>query len=232
MSSILNSISSGDLQVQHVPKEKPVKEDSIIELLQNSEIEFETCPKLEDKLDNINTGFGENNDLHFEDKCAKPELKVPLYQENYLSEFKTEEEKAAARHALGLYNKGDVVAMSLLTAEDNLPTVSDWASAKSKQLRKGDKFFTPITSFNAVYDINGITLTTRLNDINSLIIEQQKEIMKINQVSGQQTISSLGDVKMFLQGFNNGENLHNIIDQMDQEMLRFQKTGEITITKK
>ena len=42
MSSILNSISSGDLQVQHVPKEKPVKEDSIIELLQNSEIEFET----------------------------------------------------------------------------------------------------------------------------------------------------------------------------------------------
>jgi hypothetical protein len=39
-----------------------------------------------------------------------------------LSEFKTEEEKAAARHALGIYNKGDVVAMSLLTAEDGLPT--------------------------------------------------------------------------------------------------------------
>ena len=232
MSSILNSISSGDLQVITVSKEKPVKEDSFIELLQNSEIEFETCPKLEDKLDNINTGFGENNDLHFEDKCTKPELKVPLYQENYLSEFKTEEEKAAARHALGLYNKGDVVAMSLLTAEDNLPTYSDWANTTIKQLRKGDKFFTPITSFNAVYDAEGITLTTKFKEINSLIIEQQKEIMKINQVSGEQTISSLGDVKMFLQGFNNGENLHNIINQMDQEMLRFQKTGEITITKK
>jgi hypothetical protein len=108
--------------VQQAPKEKPVKEDSIIELLQNSEIEFETCPKLEDKLENVNTGFGENNDLLFETKCKVPELKVPLYQNNYLSEFKTEEEKAAARHALGIYNKGDVVAMSLLTAEDGLPT--------------------------------------------------------------------------------------------------------------
>ena len=122
--------------------------------------------------------------------------------------------------------------MSLLTAEDNLPTYSDWANTTIKQLRKGDKFFTPITSFNAVYDAEGITLTTKFKEINSLIIEQQKEIMKINQVSGEQTISSLGDVKMFLQGFSNGENLHNIIDQMDQEMLRFQKTGEITITKK
>lgn len=285
MSSILNSISSGDLQVQQTPKEKPLKEDSIIEVLQNPEIEFETCPKL-NKIDNnhqdfntpeviiqnlienletdfvlpnksesqdidididlqcdkeflkleqefdISTGFGKNNDLHFEDKCSKPELKIPLYQENYLSEFKTEEEKAAARHALGLYNKGDVVAMSLLTAEDNLPTYSDWADHTTKQLRKGDKFFTPITAFNAVYDTEGVTLTTRFKEINSLIIEQQKEIMKINQVSGEQTISSLGDVKMFLQGFNNGENLHNIINRMDQEMLRFEKTGEITIIKK
>lgn len=58
MSSILNSISSGDLQVQQVPGEIPVKEDSIVELLQSSEIEFDTCPKFEDKLDNFNTGFG------------------------------------------------------------------------------------------------------------------------------------------------------------------------------
>ena len=58
MISILNSISSGDLQVQQVPGEIPVKEDSIIELLQSSEIEFDTCPKLEGKLDNFNTGFG------------------------------------------------------------------------------------------------------------------------------------------------------------------------------
>jgi hypothetical protein len=38
-------------------------------------------------------------------------------------------------------------------------------------------------------------------------------------------ITSLGDVKLFLQGFNNGDNLHNTIDTMNQEMLRFEKTG-------
>lgn len=277
MSSILNSISSEELQVQHVPEVKPVKEDSIIDLLQNSEIEFETypnlenkiedklenidiefeesseiefevedklennatefvenneikfetCPELQDKLENINTGFGENNDVEFDDKCSKPKLKVPLYQENYLNEFATEEEKAAARHALGLYNKGDVVAMSLLTAEDSLPTQQDLSNATVKQLRKGDKFFTPATSTNAVYDSEGTILDVRLKNIESLIVQQQKEIVSITQVSNSKTISSLGDVRMFLIGFNNGDNLHNTLDNMNKEMLRFEKTGQI-----
>ena len=122
MSSILNSISSGDLQVQQAPEVKPVKEDSIIDLLHNSEIEFNTCPTLENNLDTVNTGFGENNDLYYDAPCSKPVLKTPLYVGNYLSEFITEEEKAAARHALGLYNKGDIVAMSMLTSEQTLPT--------------------------------------------------------------------------------------------------------------
>ena len=280
MSSILNSISSGDLQVQQAPKEKPVKEDSIIELLQNSEIEFETCPKL-NKIDNnhedfdnpeviiqnlienletdfaisnkpesqdttidielecdeeflkleqefdVSTGFGENNDLLFETKCKLPELKVPLYQNNYLSEFKTEEEKAAARHALGLYNKSDVVAMSLLTAEDYLPSTSDLDNGSIKQLRKGDKFFAPITLFNAIYNSKGETLVNVLNDVNSQIIQQQKELVKIIQESKETKITSLGDVKLFLQGFNNGDNLHNALEQINQEMLRFEKTGQI-----
>ena len=274
MSSILNSISSGDLQVQQAPKEKPVKEDSIIELLQSSEIEFETCPKLEENIklseiefdisfdaqikteelketfntgfdeteelltnpntefenstniENFNTGFGEDNDLHYETKC-KPDLKTPLYQENYLKEFKTEEEKAAARHALGLYNKGDIVAMSILTAEDELPSQQQWLDATIKQLRKGDKFFTPVTQFKAVYDSKGVTLDHTIEDIRSLIITQQKEIVKINSVSKEVAITSLGDVKLFLQGFNNGDNLYNTIDTMNQEMLRFEKTGQI-----
>ena len=225
MSSILNSISAGELQVQQTPEVKPVKEDSIIDLLQNSEIEFETCPKVDDKLENINTGFGENNDLEFEDKCSKPRLKVPLYQENYLSEFVTEEEKAAARHSLGLYNKGDVVAMSLLTAEDEIPSKQAWADATIKQLRKGDRFFTPFTSFNAVFDADGENLTSRLSDFHKVIVQQQKEIAKINEVSNGDTISSLGDVRLFLQGFNNGDNLHATLDLMNQEMLRFEKTG-------
>lgn len=229
MSSILNSISSGNLQVQEVPRELPVKEDSIIELLQSSEIEFETCPKLENKLDNINTGFGANNDLHYEIPCKKPELITPLYKENYLHEFVTEEEKATARHALGLYNKGDIVAMSLLTAEDSLPTEQERNNSTIKQLRKGDKFFNPVTSIHAIYDSNGVTLDVKLKELNSLIVEQQKELVKINQPSNLQTISSLGDVKMFLQGFNNGDNLHTMLDKMNQEMLRFEVTGQITI---
>ena len=227
MSSILNSISSGELQVQHVPEVKPVKEDSIIDLLQNSEIEFNTCPTLEDKLDDINTGFGDNNDLHFEDKCSKPKLKKPLYHDNYLSEFVTEEEKAAARHALGLYNKGDVVAMSLLTTEDETPTKTDWSEVTIKQLRKGDKFFSPFVLTKAVYNSKGVSLDVSLNEINSLIIQQQKSINEIIQVSNSTTISSLGDVKLFLQGFNNGDNLHNTLTTMDKEMLRFEETGQI-----
>lgn len=229
MSSILNSISSGDLQVQQAPKEKPVKKDSIIELLQNSEIEFETCPKLVDRLDAFNTGFGENNDLHYETKCKRPDLKTPLYQENYLKEFVTEEEKAAARHALGLYNKGDVVAMSLLTAEDDVPTQQQWIDATIKQLRKGDKFFTPYTNFKSVFDSEGNTLDSRFKSMQATIVEQQKEIVRITSVSESTEVTSLGDVKLFLQGFNNGDNLKNTLDQMNEEMLRFETTGQIQI---
>lgn len=228
MSSILNSISQGDLQVQETPREKPVKEDSIVELLQNSEIEFQTCPKPQNNLNNFNTGFGENNDLHYEPLCKQHKLNTPLYRENYLKEFSSEEEKAAARHALGLYNKGDIVAMSLLTAQDDLPSKSEWDECTIKQLRKGDKFFAPITSFSAVYDSEGVTLEIRLKETKQLISEQQKEIAKITQVSREQEITSLGDVKAFLQGFNNGDNLHDTLEDMNQEMLRFENTGQIT----
>ena len=227
MSSILNSISSGDLQVQQAPEVKPVKEDSIIDLLQNSEIEFNTCPTLENNLDNVNTGFGENNDLYYDAPCTKPELKTPLYQENYLKEFNTEEEKAAARHALGLYNKGDIVAMSLLTAEDGLPTKNDWQDVTIKHLRKGDKFFAPVTMTRSVYNSEGVSLESTLSTLNSLIIKQQKDINTITQVSNSKVLTSLGDVTLFLQGFNNGDNLHNTLTTMDRDMLRFEKTGQM-----
>lgn len=265
MNSILNSISTGDLQVQITPEEKPVKQDSIIDLLKDLEIEFKPIVKPESskieiegiieilpqkeyttEIENFiqhlpnqclpqldenqfDTGFGENNDLHYETLCKLPELKTPLYQENYLQEFVSEEEKAAARHALGLYNKEDIVAMSLLTAEDQLPSDNDWLNSTLKQLRKGDKFFTPITSTKAVYDSEGNTLNNILNNIDSLIVTQQKEIVKINEISNLDVITSLGDVKLFLQGFNNGDNLYNTLETMNQEMIRFEKTGQITI---
>lgn len=267
MISILNSISSGELQVQPAPEVKPVKEDSIIDLLQNSEIEFNVCPKQEepnfnpiefeiefetkveespienskepinieqilqntqlhcshtDTTEQFNTGFGENHDLYYEAICKKPDLKTPLYLENYLSEFVSEEEKAAARHALGLYNKGDVVAMSLLSAESGLPSNQDWLDAISLQMKKGDKFFTPITSFNAVFDEDGNTLTKLAATLNKVILEQQNEINNINKVSNSSSITSLGDVRVFLQGFSNGDNLHTTIDNINKDMLRFE----------
>jgi hypothetical protein len=60
--------------------------------------------------------------------------------------------------------------MSLLTAEDGNPTASQWANATMKQLRKGDKFFTPFTQFKAVFDTQGVTLDVRLREINNLIL--------------------------------------------------------------
>lgn len=277
MSSILNSISSGNLQVQQTPRDRPIKEDSIIELLQNSEIEFKilqepkkelTKPEIEfvqddiskyeqenynydgyknitqellqsieislesclskETLIDINTGFGENNDLRYDDPCKKPELKTPLYQENYLREFLTEEEKAAARHALGLYNKGDIVAMSLLTAEDNIPSSQEFKEATIKQLRKGDKFFVPYTLTRSVFDSEGNTLDVRLSNLQNTIVVQQKQISSLLQPSNKQEITTLGDVNIFLNGFNNGDSLKKIIDTIDEEMLRFNTTGNIT----
>lgn len=228
MNSILNSISSGDLQVQEVPRELPVKKDSIIELLKNSEIEFNTCPQINNTLDGINTGFGENNDLHFDTPCKKPKLKTPLYAENYLREFVTEEEKAQARHALGLYNKGDVVAMSLLTAEDQLPSQQAIAKATIKQLCKGGQFFTPATTFKAVYDSDGTTLDVKISQIKNLINEQRQELKKLVQPTTNKDITSFGDIKQFLKGFKNEDNLYNIVENIDQQMLRFQNLGQIT----
>lgn len=263
MNSILNSISPGNLQVQHVPEEKSVKKDSIIELLSRSEIEFkpeikEEQPKLEfeilhkpeppeeeeveienllqnnkvdcsysDTTEEFNTGFGADKDLHYEDNC-EIKLKVPLYKENYLQEFNTEEEKASARHALGLYNKEDIVALSMLTAEDQIPSRQELLNATIKQLRKGDNFFAPVTLFNAVFDTSGNTLNSRLKNIDLEILEQKRELAKILQTTSENNISSLGDVQIFLQGFNNGEKLKTILDNREKEFLKFEKTGQIT----
>lgn len=268
MSSILNSISSGDLQVQETPRDHPIKEDSIIELLENSEIEFETqqkpekelpnfeqvefiveepqkeikeefileisqpseiepCPELLEGLEDINTGFGKDNDLHFETKCKLPELKTPLYRENYLQEFLSEEEKAAARHALGLYNKGDIVAMSLLTAEDNTPSKQELREAETKQLRKGDKFFVPYTLTKAVFDSDGNSIDVKINTLQETINSQKKQITALLQPSNKKELTTLGDVNLFLKGFNNGDNLKTIIKVIDEEMLRFNTTGTI-----
>lgn len=220
MNSILNSISSGDLQVLNVPRVKPEETQVIIEELHNH------CNR-NDKLSNINTGFGGNNDLYYECSCNLPKLKVPLYKENFFKEFQTESEKSAARHSLGIYNKGDVVAMSLLTAENNIPAPSEWLKAEIKQMRKGDNFFIPLTSFSATYDSEGHTLDSRMREIDDLFKNHQKKLDKINEISQDKQIESLGDVKLFLEGFDKKESLRETIDAIDQQMVRFEITGQL-----
>jgi hypothetical protein len=227
MSSILNSISSGDLQVQQVPGEIPVKEDSIIDLLQNSEIEFKTCPHASNKLDDMNTGFGEGQELHYDIPCKKPELKTPLYKDNYLREFESLEEKAAARRALGIFGSGDIVTMDLLTAEDKKPSILEILKASTKQMRKGNELFMPITKTQAVFDKSGVQLDVLLSNVNKVLDTHQNTLDFLLSPSNNKELTSLGDVTKFLQGFNNGDNLYEALDEINQEMIRFEKTGNI-----
>ena len=227
MSSILNSISSGDLQVQQVPGDIPVKEDSIIDLLQNSEIEFKTCPKPPNKLVGMNTGFGEGQELHYNTPCKKPELQVPLYKNNYLNEFVTEEEKAAARKAIGIYAKSDVITNGLLTITDDKPSIQEIVKASIRQLKQSDEFVAPITVTKAVLEEDGSSLSDTISNIRKALKKHKEAVDNIVNTSNNKAITSLGDVKVFLQGFNNGDNLHQTLETMNKEQLRFEKTGNV-----
>lgn len=74
-------------------------------------VEFkQSCQKHEDSvIDSVDTGFGECKTI--ENSCPKPTFKSHLYKENYLSEFKTETEKALARSHLGVYGKSEMAAV-------------------------------------------------------------------------------------------------------------------------
>ena len=226
MSSILNSILSGDLQVQQVPGEIPVKEDSIIDLLQNSEIEFKTCPNPNSNLDNFNTGFGENNELHYDVPC-KSELKLPLFKENYLREFVTEEEKSEVRKALGIYTKGDLITSAAVTLDDSRPTLQDILKASVKQIKKSEQLFAPATITKAVFHSDGTDLKSIIDSTHKIMLEHSNTLSSILEESKSKYISSLGDVNKFLQGFNNGDNLKDTITSMSNDMVRFEYGGII-----
>jgi hypothetical protein len=171
----------------------------------------------------MNTGFGEGQELHYDIPCKKPELKTPLYKDNYLSEFVTEEEKAAVRKAIGIYTRGDVITNGLLTITEDKPSIQDIIKASTQQLKKTDTFFAPITLTKAVLGEDGKPLSEVISSIQQSIQKQKDTIDSIVEESSSKTITSLGDVKKFLQGFNNGDNLHNTLTTIDQEMLRFEK---------
>ena len=65
----------------------------------------------------IDTGFDIQSSLDY-NPCSQRPLSQPLYKENYLGEFETEEEKRIARRNLGLFDDNDVVAMSLITTDE------------------------------------------------------------------------------------------------------------------
>ena len=114
--SILENIKNGFDQedsdlVLEIPKKKeelvlPIEEapECIIKPLQ--------CPvqiphNKESIKDSIDTGFDLQSSLDYKPCTPKP-LQTPLYKENYLSEFETQEEKKQARHNLGIYD-GDYI---------------------------------------------------------------------------------------------------------------------------
>lgn len=57
-------------------------------------------------ISNVDTGFGCNNILNIE--CPKPKYKTHLCKENYLNEFKSEQEKTLVRYNIGVYSKKEV----------------------------------------------------------------------------------------------------------------------------
>ena len=74
MSSILNSISAGELEVHQAPQVKPVKEDSIIDLIQDVEIEFDSCSKLEENLNDVENNLWQDVEIQINPpKIEKPE---------------------------------------------------------------------------------------------------------------------------------------------------------------
>jgi hypothetical protein len=101
-------------------------------------------------------------------------------------------------------------------------------------MRKGDSLFLPITSAAAVFDSTGVSLEYKIKDIQKALTTTNQDIKAILQPSNNKEISSLGDVALFLKGFNNGDTLKDTIetitdsvDSINQEMLRFEITGQI-----
>lgn len=244
--SIIDLLQQSEIEFETCPKLEKIPEPEILYEIEEFHKEMEEKPPIElldpehlltnpniqlenDTTDDFNTGFGSNNDLHYKDPCVKPPLKTPLYKENYLNEFVTEADKAAVRQALGLYNHDDVVSLSLLTTSDDKPTNQELKEVVTKQMRQADKFFAPFTVVDAVYTTNGTTLKSVINTLNVAIENHNKELLNITKESGKEKLTSLGDITKFLQGFNNGDSLHDKLDDINQEMLRFEKLGQFNI---
>ena len=68
-------------------------------------------------LDSVETGFDKQNTLS--KQCEEPQYFITLYNENFLNEFKTEQEKEKVRENLDVYGKSEVSKIVSDVINDN-----------------------------------------------------------------------------------------------------------------
>lgn len=174
----------------------------------------------------IDTGFDIQNSLDY-NPCSSRPLSQPLYKENYLGEFETEEEKRIARHNLGLFDNKDVVAMNLITTDDAVTDTDILDLLKIKTINQGNIPFAPQTTATAVLVKQGNaynTLQEVLRQQNSSIERTNSRIDQLlNKSTSGTAIKTVGDINAFLSGFKNTETLRGII----ADHLLFESKGTI-----
>lgn len=177
-------------------------------------------------MDTISTGFGHDNAVYA--SCPVPEYHQHLCKELFLGEFKTEEEKQLARHNLGLYDERDIVALSLITTEEEIKTPSILDDLEIKIIKQGNKAFATETVADAVMvkrKNEYISLQSLLDDEDGLVSSVNEKIDKLlaKSASGS-NITTIGDINYFLKGYKNNETLQNILG----DYLKFESKGTIS----
>ena len=174
----------------------------------------------------IDTGFDIQSSLDY-NPCYQRPLSQPLYKENYLGEFETEEEKRIARRNLGLFDDNDVVAMSLITTDEAITDKDILDLLKIKTINQGNIPFAPQTTATAVLVKQG----NAYNTLQEVLGEQSSSIKKassridqlLNKSTSGTAIKTVGDINTFLSGFKNTETLRGII----ADHLLFESKGTI-----
>ena len=174
----------------------------------------------------IDTGFDIQSSLDY-NPCSQRPLSQPLYKENYLGEFETEEEKRIARRNLGLFDDNDVVAMSLITTDEAITDKDILDLLKIKTINQGNIPFAPQTTATAVLVKQGNAYNTLQEVLGEQSSSIKKESSRIDQLLNKSTsgtaIKTVGDINAFLSGFKNTETLRGII----ADHLLFESKGTI-----
>lgn len=103
--SLLTTINTGYSETKH--EDIPVTQIEFIDLHKHNE----------SIMDSVETGFDNKNTIVLE--CKKPKQFITLYKENYLSEFKTQQEKELVRENLDVYGKNEVSKIVSDVINDN-----------------------------------------------------------------------------------------------------------------